>query len=59
LFASQAKHVNAIKGSYLYQAFNQTIRLQEVIQQQKEDNILIKFQAVLGELQSITLSKAS
>jgi hypothetical protein len=27
LFASQAKHVNTIKGSYLYQAFNQTIWL--------------------------------
>jgi hypothetical protein len=33
LFASQAKHVNTIKGSYLYQAFDQTIQLQEVIRQ--------------------------
>jgi hypothetical protein len=50
LFASQTKHVNTIKGSYLYQAFDQTIRLQEIIRQQGNNNILTKFQAVLGEL---------
>jgi ATP-dependent DNA helicase PIF1 len=43
LFASQAKHVDTIKSSYLYQAFDQTIRLQEVMRQQGNDDILTKF----------------
>jgi hypothetical protein len=43
LFALQAKHINVIKGSYLYQAFDQTIWLQKVIQQQRNNNILTKF----------------
>jgi hypothetical protein len=59
LFASQAKHVNAIKSSYLYQAFDQTIQLQEIMQQQENNNISIKFQAALDKLRSVTLSKAS
>jgi hypothetical protein len=43
LFGSQAKHIDIIKGSYLYQAFDQTIRLQKIIRQQKDNNILTKF----------------
>lgn len=59
LYSLRPQHVDAIKGSCLYQAFDQTVRLYEVMRQQGEDDTSVRFRAALGELRSATLSPAS
>jgi hypothetical protein len=59
LYTLRPQHIDAIKGSCLYRAFDQTIRLVEVMRQQGEDDIAVRFRAALGELRSANLSQAS
>ena len=59
LYALRPQHIDAIRGSCLYRAFDQTVRLVEVMRQQGEDDIAVRFRAALGELRSATLSQAS
>jgi ATP-dependent exoDNAse (exonuclease V) alpha subunit len=58
LYSLRHLHVDAIKGHHLYQAFNQTIRLIQVMRQQGEDDISTKFRLALGELRLSQLSQA-
>ena len=51
--------IDAIKGHQLYRAFNRTIRLIQVMRQQGEDEISIKFRLALSELRVSQLSKES
>jgi ATP-dependent DNA helicase PIF1 len=51
--------INAIKGHQLYRAFNHTIRLIQVMQQQGEDEVSTKFRLALSELRVSQLSKES
>jgi hypothetical protein len=59
LYSLRHLHVDAIKGHHLYQAFNQTIRLIQVMRQQGEDDISTKFRLALGELRVSQLSQES
>ncbi len=59
LYFLRPQNINAIKGLCLYQAFDQTIRLTDVMRQQGEDDISIRFRAALSELRTATLSQAS
>jgi ATP-dependent exoDNAse (exonuclease V) alpha subunit len=59
LYSLRPQHIDAIRGSCLYRAFDQTVRLVEVMRQQGEDDIAVRFRAALGELRSATLSQAS
>lgn len=59
LFARFPTQVDAIKGHQLDQAFNYTLRLTQIIRQQREDNISTRFRVALGELRASQLSKES
>lgn len=59
LYALKHSHIDAIKGHQLYRAFNRTIRLVQVMRQQGEDEIAIKFRRALSELRVSQLSKES
>jgi hypothetical protein len=60
LYASVNKtNVEAIKGQQLYRSFDRTIRLTQVMRQQGEDDISIRFRVALGELRVGKLSKES
>ena len=59
LYTVHPAHVDAIKGSLLYRAFDRTVCLQQVMRQQGEDDISVKFRAALGELRSAKLSSES
>jgi ATP-dependent DNA helicase PIF1 len=59
LYYLRPQHIDAIRGSCLYRAFDQTVRLVTVMRQQGEDDISGRFRAALGELRSATLSQAS
>jgi ATP-dependent DNA helicase PIF1 len=59
LYSLRPQHIDAIKGSCLYRAFDQTVRLVEVMRQQGEDDISVRFRAALSELRTATLSQAS
>jgi len=59
LYFLRPQHIDAIRGSCLYRAFDQTVRLVDVMRQQGEDDIAVRFRAALGELRSATLSQAS
>lgn len=50
------KDAAAIYGQQIYQQFNQTIRLTEVMRQQGEDNISVAFRGALTELRNGNLS---
>jgi hypothetical protein len=50
LYSLKHSHIDAIKGHQLYQAFNRTIRLVQVMRQQGEDEISTKFRKALSEL---------
>ena len=59
LFASRQSHIEAIKGSQLYRAFDRTIRLAQVMRQQGEDSVSVRFRQALGELRASQLSQES
>jgi ATP-dependent DNA helicase PIF1 len=59
LFSTRLLHVDAIKGHHLYQAFDRTVRLIQVMRQQGEDDISIRFRLALSELRVSQLSQAS
>ena len=52
-------NIEAIKGQQLYRRFDRTVRLTQVIRQQGEDDISIRFQAALRELRVGKLLKES
>jgi ATP-dependent DNA helicase PIF1 len=51
--------LEATKGQYLYRAFDRTLRLTQVMRQQGEDDISIRFRVALSELRESKLSKES
>jgi ATP-dependent DNA helicase PIF1 len=59
LYSLKHSHVNAIKGHQLYQIFDRTIRLTQVMRQQGEDDISTRFRLALSELRVSQLSKES
>jgi ATP-dependent DNA helicase PIF1 len=59
LYTRSHTHVDAIKGHQLYQAFDRTIRLVQVMRQQGEDDISVRFRQALSELRTSQLSKES
>ena len=59
LFARSPTQVDAIKGHQLYQDFDRTLRLTQVMRQQGEDDISTRFRVALGELRASQLSKES
>jgi ATP-dependent DNA helicase PIF1 len=59
LFSTKQSYVEAIKGRSLYQAFDRTIRLTQVMRQQGEDSISIRFRQALSELRISQLSQES
>jgi ATP-dependent DNA helicase PIF1 len=59
LYMVTAKGLDAIKGQSLYRSFDRTARLTEVMRQQGEDDIAIRFRTALGELRESRLSEAS
>ena len=50
-------HVDAIKGHHLYQAFDRTVRLVQVMRQQGEDGTSVRFRQALSELRTSQLSE--
>jgi ATP-dependent exoDNAse (exonuclease V) alpha subunit len=59
LYSLKHSHIDAIKGHQLYQAFDRTIRLIQVMRQQGEDDVSIRFRLALSELRVSKLSKES
>jgi ATP-dependent DNA helicase PIF1 len=59
LFALSPTEVDAIKGHELYQAFDRTLWLTQIMRQQGEDDISTRFRLALGELRTSQLSKES
>ena len=56
LFSTKHSHVSAIKGHQLYRAFDKTISLTQVVQQQGDDELSAKFRLALSELRAGELS---
>jgi ATP-dependent DNA helicase PIF1 len=50
LYSRKLSHVDEIKGQQLYQMFNKTIRLTQIMWQQGDDPVSIRFRQTLGEL---------
>ena len=59
LFARTAHGPEALKGQSLYRAFDRTVRLTQVMRQQGEDDIAVRFRTALGELRESRLSQSS
>jgi ATP-dependent DNA helicase PIF1 len=59
LYSSVITNLEAIKGQQLYRSFDRTVRLTQVMRQQGEDDISIRFRAALSELRIGKLSKES
>ena len=59
LYATRATGLIAAKGQGLYQSFDRTIRLTQVMRQQGEDETAIRFRTALGELRELKLSESS
>lgn len=59
LYSLKHLHINAIKGHQLYQAFDRTVRLIQVMRQLGEDDISIRFRRALSELRVSQLSQES
>ena len=59
LYTRSHKHVDAIKGHQLYRAFDRTIRLVQVMRQQGEDDISVRFCQALSELRTSQLCEDS
>ena len=50
LYSCRTSHVDEIKGQQLYQIFNKTIRLTQIMRQQGDNPISIRFRQILSEL---------
>ena len=59
LYTLSPTHVDAIKGHQLYRAFDRTVRLVQVMRQQGEDDISVRFRQALSELRTSHLSEES
>jgi hypothetical protein len=59
LYSLKHSHIDAIKGHQLYQIFDRTIRLTQVMRQQGDDDISTRFRLALSELRVSQLSKES
>ena len=59
LYTLSHTHVDAIKGHQLYRAFDRTVRLVQVMRQQGEDDISVRFRQALSELRTSQLSEES
>jgi hypothetical protein len=59
LYLSVITNIKAIKGQQLYHSFDWTVQLTQVMRQQREDDISIRFRAALSELRVGKLSKES
>ncbi len=59
LYGRSHTHVDAIKGHHLYHTFDRTLRLVQVMRQQGDDEISIKFRQALAELRTSQLSEES
>ena len=59
LYSSVCASPETIKGQQLYCKFDRTVRLVQVMRQQGEDNVSIRFQAALSELREGKLLKES
>jgi ATP-dependent DNA helicase PIF1 len=59
LYSYVNQHPEAVNGHALYQLFNHTVRLTQVMRQQGEDERAVSFRLALSELRIQTLSKPS
>jgi ATP-dependent DNA helicase PIF1 len=59
LYSSVCTSPETIKGQQLYRNFDRTVRLVQVMRQQGEDDVSIRFRAALSELREGKLSKES
>jgi hypothetical protein len=59
LYSTKVTGPAAVKGQGLYQTFDRTIRLTQVMRQQGEDQTAIQFRVALGELRESRLSQSS
>ena len=59
LYTTKVTGPIAIKGQGLYQAFDRTVRLTQVMRQQGEDEITVRFRTALSELRESKLSQSS
>jgi ATP-dependent DNA helicase PIF1 len=59
LYTTRPTGLIAVKGQGLYQSFDRTIRLTQVMRQQGEDETAIRFRTALGELRESKLSESS
>jgi ATP-dependent DNA helicase PIF1 len=59
LYATKVTGPVAMKGQGLYQSFDRTIQLTQVMRQQGEDETTIRFRTALSELRESKLSKLS
>jgi hypothetical protein len=59
LYSLSHSDVNAVKGHQIYRAFDRTIRLTQVMRQQGEDGISIRFRLALSELRVSQLTVES
>jgi ATP-dependent DNA helicase PIF1 len=59
LYTSRPTGIEALKGQGLYQGFDRTVQLTEVIRQQGEDDITVRFRTALAELRESRLSQSS
>ena len=59
LYTLSHTHIDAIKGHQLYRAFDRTVRLVQVMRQQGEDDISVRFRQALSELRTSQLSEES
>jgi ATP-dependent DNA helicase PIF1 len=59
LYTLSHTNVDAIKGHQLYKAFDRTVRLVQVMRQQGEDDISVRFRQALSELRIGQLSEES
>jgi ATP-dependent exoDNAse (exonuclease V) alpha subunit len=59
LFSRVVHGPEAIKGQSLYQSFDRTVRLTQVMRQQGEDEAAIRFRTALSELRESRLSQSS
>ena len=59
LYTSRPTGIVNLKGQGLYQGFDRTIQLTEVMRQQGEDDIAVRFRTALTELRESRLSQSS
>lgn len=59
MFSTAVISPEAIKGQQLYLSFDRTVRLTQVMRQQGEDDITMRFRTALSELRELKLSKPS